>query len=786
LPVINKAPASLNHGSVNLTTPNVISGSTFTNQSGYPITLTATPLTSNNAAFVVTGSVATPCAPNLVLVSGASCGYVSTYTPTVAGAASATYTLNFNDGVINRTTTIGVNGTGAPVSIAPLITSAAPPGGTVGVAYTYTGTATGTGPITWSITTGTLPPGLTLNGATGVLSGTPTAAGTYNFTVQAANGTLPNATVNASIVIGAAVVLPTVSVAVSPASISANGASALQVTLTNGSAVAATAAGFTLAYPANVVNSTTPGTIKTCTGGSVTAVAAGTQLAASGMTIPALSACTVTVSVTSATPGNYNITLPIGALTTSNGANATAASTTLTVTTPLAPAISFSPTSLNLGSQAIGGTSSSLFTTLTNTGTAALAISNIALTGDFAFSSNCPLSPLTLAAGGSCDIDVAFSPLSLGVQSASITVTSNATNGASLSVPVTGTGTPQLVPNISIDQAALAFGNQAVGSSSAARSVIVTNTGQANLALASITVSGGGYQRVASPAAGVSAANCGTSLAPQASCHVSVVLAPIATGALNGSIVIVHNAPGSPATVTLTGTGTPRPQPLITVTAALTFADQIIGTSSAAQSITLTNSGTAALVISAITPSGTNVGDFSLSGNCVTTLNPAQSCSLVAVFQPATLGAKSALLSIASNANNTPNATLALSGNAVPVPKPVARLGATILGFGNVIYGSFASQGISLANVGTAPLQILGIDRAGNSDFAVSNNCGNSVAVNGQCTLGISFTPHAIGSRSGTISIRTNADNSPHTVQLGGSGCRYFSPAAARFFLTSC
>lgn len=89
----------------------------------------------------------------------------------------------------------------APVPALAITTAAALPGGTVGVAYGQTLTATGgTAPYAWSVSAGTLPAGVTLS-ATGVLAGTPTAAGSFNFTVQVADNAAATATKALSLVV---------------------------------------------------------------------------------------------------------------------------------------------------------------------------------------------------------------------------------------------------------------------------------------------------------------------------------------------------------------------------------------------------------------------------------------------------------------------------------------------------------------------------------------------------------------------------------------------------------
>jgi hypothetical protein len=86
---------------------------------------------------------------------------------------------------------------------APVITSNAPPGGSVGTPYTFYYEATGITPISYEVTSGSLPHGLALS-ASGMIEGTPTAEGTFAGTVMASNGIFPEATQSFSIVIAGA------------------------------------------------------------------------------------------------------------------------------------------------------------------------------------------------------------------------------------------------------------------------------------------------------------------------------------------------------------------------------------------------------------------------------------------------------------------------------------------------------------------------------------------------------------------------------------------------------
>ncbi len=106
-------------------------------------------------------------------------------TPTADGTFTFTVQAQNSTGSDTQALSITIN----PVSIAPSITTTSLSDGEVNEAYNQTLSATGDTPITWSIESGSLPDGLTLNESTGIIGGTPTADGTFTFTVQAQNST---------------------------------------------------------------------------------------------------------------------------------------------------------------------------------------------------------------------------------------------------------------------------------------------------------------------------------------------------------------------------------------------------------------------------------------------------------------------------------------------------------------------------------------------------------------------------------------------------------------------
>jgi hypothetical protein len=136
-----------------------------------------------------------------------------------------------------------------------------------------------------------------------------------------------------------------------------------------------------------------------------------------------------------------------------------------------------------------------------------------------------------------------------------------------------------------------------------------------------------------------------------------VTFTPTAIGTRNGVLTIVDDATNSPQTVGLIGTGV-LVQDLVLPTS-LTFATTTVGTTSAAQTVTVKNTDPAAkLIMSSLVATG----DFNVSSNgCTSLLTPGQSCTIGVTFTPSTAGSRIGTLVINGNGNDFPF-TVGLSG----------------------------------------------------------------------------------------------------------------------------
>ena len=193
------------------------------------------------------------------------------------------------------------------------------------------------------------------------------------------------------------------------------------------------------------------------------------------------------------------------------------------------------------------------------------------------------------------------------------------------------------------------FPAQLVGGTSAAQTVTLTNTGTTTLTISSIAIKG---QFNLS-----SSTTCAGSVAPGGNCAIDVTFQPLTQGLKSGLVSISDSASTKPQVIELMGAGT-----VVSLSPTqLTFPPQKVGTKSAAQLVTLTNTGSTALNISSIKITGQNRGDFSGFNNCGSSIGAGKSCTIKASFKPTKTGSRSAVVSITDTGGGSPQ-TVSLTG----------------------------------------------------------------------------------------------------------------------------
>jgi hypothetical protein len=230
----------------------------------------------------------------------------------------------------------------------------------------------------------------------------------------------------------------------------------------------------------------------------------------------------------------------------------------------------------------------------------------------------------------------------------------------------------------------------------------------------------------------------------------------------------VNSAVKGTATVTV-GSGTLGA--LTFTPTALTFGSQATGTTSLARRVTLTNNAGGTVTFSSITFTGTNAGDFSKTTTCVGTLLVNKSCTVSVTFSPGALGARSATFAIADNASNSPQ-QVALSGTGVP---QVALTPASLSFVATAVNHTSLAKLIRVKNnlkttltFSGTPFTFTGTDPG---DFAQSaTTCGATLAAGKICSVSITFTPTATGSRTAVLNVSDSASPSPQTANLSGTG----------------
>jgi len=378
---------------------------------------------------------------------------------------------------------------------------------------------------------------------------------------------------------------------------------------------------------------------------------------------------TITINATiSASPGSTTIsnqgTIAYDA--DGNGSNETTAQTDdpgvggasdPTVFTVAQGSLTITPTALTFGNQAVGTTSVTQDVTLGNAGTAALDVTALtAATAPFARNGGtCTGVPITIPAGGSCTLSYQFAPATTGPFNQVLTVTANAPGSGTITL--SGTGVQGM---LTITPTALAFGDLAVGMTSATQNVTLGNSGTASLDVTALTAAAAPFARNGGTCTGVP-----ITIPAGGSCTLGYQFAPTTAGPFTQTLTVTANAPGS-GTITLSGTGTQAVLDVSPIQPA--FPNLFVGTSASAP-VTIANSGTGVLMITSI---GVPTPPFSVTGGTCGatpfTLAAGASCTIIYTFAPTDPGTFDQILVISSDVGDGQIVLHAVAQRMTPIP----------------------------------------------------------------------------------------------------------------------
>jgi subtilisin family serine protease len=423
----------------------------------------------------------------------------------------------------------------------------------------------------------------------------------------------------------------------------------------------------------------------------------------------------------------------------SDSANNTAVSLPVTINVVVPPRIVASPTSINFGNAIIGSGSAAQTITITNVGQAAYTLSTINLSGDFTQTSNC-IGPL--AAGASCSITVTFTPTIRGPETGSLSVSGNFP-GPGPTVALSGTGQAL---SASLSPSSLTFQSRPINSTSASQTMTYSNTADVAVSISAIVASGDFAQTN----------TCGSSLAAGTSCSISVTFTPTARGTRTGSITVSGNVNTS---ASLTGTGQAM---LVNISpSTLAFGNQLAGTTSAAQTVTVSNIGDLPFSVDNLTYGN----PFTVTATQMGDVWPGAALTFSVTFTPPASGPYQANFIINGTFPNAPT-TIPMTGTGYTLS---AAFSPSALTFGAQRVGtSSTAQNVILTNTGSGSLSLTGFSLSG--DFARSNNCPANLGAGASCSVSVTFHPAARGTRTGVLTLNSNATGAPPSVSLSGTG----------------
>lgn len=465
--------------------------------------------------------------------------------------------------------------------------------------------------------------------------------------------------------------------------------------------------------------------------------ASGTGFSVSGPSLP--------VTLTSGRAASFSVAFtPVTAAASTGGVSIVSSASSQPVVIPLAGTgatmtVSLSPAQVNFGSVTVGG-SGSQAVALTNTGTTAVTVSQVSVSGG-GFALGSLTLPFSLGAGQIVNLPVTFAPSTAGSAAGALTVVSNAANSPS-AVSLTGIGG---VFQLTAAPSSLSFGNVKVGSTGT-QTITLTNTGNSTVTVSGATPSGAGFS--------LSGLTLPLTLSAGQSASFTAGFAPTTAANATGSISITSTAANSPLAVPLSGSGITMQ--LSASPSSVNFGSVNVG-ASGSQTITLTNTGTVPVTISQASASGTGFGISGLTFPL--TLAAGQSANLSAAFSPTGSGSSTGSISVVSTASSSPTA-ISLSGTGSTTS---LSLSPSSLSFGNITIGNSSVLPVVVTNNGTTSVVISQATVTG-AGFSVSGQTLPLTLASGQnASFNITFDPSAGGGVTGSFSLVSNAASSPAT-----------------------
>ncbi|WP_395052633.1 choice-of-anchor D domain-containing protein [Flavobacterium sp.] len=457
----------------------------------------------------------------------------------------------------------------------------------------------------------------------------------------------------------------------------------------------------------------------------------------------------------------------------------------------------------DFGSTNTGTTITRTFT-IQNTSNFPLSIGAITFTGinatDFIVTT---LPSASIAALSNTTFVVSFTPSAIGLRTATISIVNNDSNENPYDFSIQGTG---LAPEINLLGNAISivdadaipsiidwtdFTSSAIGVA-VTRTFTIQNTGTATLNIGAISFSGTNVSEFT-----VTSLPASTVLSGSSTTFI-VSFNPTASGVRTATLSIVNNDSNeNPYDFAIQGTGIESEINIqgnainiidgdtTPITTDWTdFGSSNVNTATT-RTYTIQNTGTAALSIGAITFSGLNATDFTITTLPTPSVAVNSSTTFVVSFNPSALGIRTASISIVNNdANENPyNFTIQgngilpeinIQGNAITILDGDSTPSITDLSdFGSSNIGTATTKTFTIQNLGTADLTIGAITFLGTNaaEFTITNIPNTTVIAGGTTTFTVSFNPSSLGLRTATISIVTNdANENPYNFSIQGTG----------------